>query len=173
MGKPAQSIDCRGIFVQEGLRRVESERGLMVLGVEPSQQHYLELPDAGLTNHEDQLEQAVAGLAQQIKPDAIVSFDTTGFDYHADHRATHTASLAVAGTLAVDFFARLSQLSQDGFILFGDSALKRKAILQHTSQYDPDLAALTRYIGHPAMERYSLVTALQKSQVGGTALQYA
>ena len=139
----------------------------MVLGVMPHQQHYLELPDASLSQRLGEFTARITVLAQQIKPDAIVSFDTTGFDFHADHRASHAASLAVANNMDVDFYARLPQASQEGFALFGDPALKRRAVLQHVSQYSTDLKALTSYIGHPAMERYDLVT------VSATTRQHA
>jgi LmbE family N-acetylglucosaminyl deacetylase len=78
------------------LRREESQRALMRLGIEPVESITLGLPDGGVRDHGDQLRAAIEPL---IRDDALVVAPWRG-DAHPDHEAVGQAAAELAGTVA-------------------------------------------------------------------------
>ncbi|MAN76618.1 MAG: PIG-L domain-containing protein [Rhizobiales bacterium] len=114
------------------MRAQEARRAAGLLGVEP---RFLALVDGGLVP-DPQLVETMRRLISDSEPDLILTHDPN--DYHADHRALSQAiDLAASFRVPVAF---VDTLNGTGFApshyvdISAHFALKRKAILCHTSQ---------------------------------------
>ena len=133
-------------------RQEEARAGLAELGLPPGHAHFLGLPDGTLQRRRPQLEQQLAIMLEELRPDRLlVPFR---MDFHPDHLAVAAAArnLRSAGNLTaevLEYFAYARWKLLPGGDIRGhirDSALlrfelvpealarKRKAFLAHASQ---------------------------------------
>jgi LmbE family N-acetylglucosaminyl deacetylase len=66
------------------IRHNEWHRALDVLGIPPADRFEFNLPDGGLSDHEDELARDIGGLLRRVRPSQI--FVTGASDPHPDHR---------------------------------------------------------------------------------------
>ena len=66
------------------IRHNEWHRALDVLGIPPADHFEFNLPDGGLSDHEDELARDIGGLLRRVRPSQI--FVTGASDPHPDHR---------------------------------------------------------------------------------------
>lgn len=162
--RPVRSIWWEAGFVQAGNRRLESIRGLGMLGVGRERQHYVGLEDGRLEVAADRLARAAATITIRHELDTVISFGPDGFDGHGDHAATFAPVSLAASQLGLRHLVRTgadTSLSIDELSYGGDPRAKLAAMAQHRSQYDLSVAdfwagGMALYRQQLAVEQYAL-----------------
>ncbi|WP_354567794.1 PIG-L family deacetylase [Glaciihabitans sp. UYNi722] len=113
----------------------------------------------------------LATVIDSVKPDAVISYNSTGGYGHPDHVRAHEASLRAAEVMGVPFFA-IEPDAAEGQLAVDVSAVlvrKRDALRAHRSQVtvDGDRYFLSSGPGQPitTVERYSRIRPVEATTV--------
>jgi LmbE family N-acetylglucosaminyl deacetylase len=124
-------------------RRHEAGKALAKYGVRPENQHFLGLPDSGLSSDEHivKMTHAIEGLLATQSISTVVTLGEHGYDNHTDHKAVHLAAQRAAAEYAsIDPDVQLYGLTRnEGDVQIpADPVTKLKRLAYHRSQFEID-----------------------------------
>jgi LmbE family N-acetylglucosaminyl deacetylase len=123
------------LFVQAGYRRFESQAGLAYLGVPLQRQVYLGLCDGRLVAAQPSLDDMLANVIDDFRPDRLFTTGADGYDGHTDHIEMRDSALRVVKRLGMYGVACYALDSQHrGELVIANSSRKLGAMALHSSQ---------------------------------------
>lgn len=122
-------------LVENGWRRLEAMRALVLAGVPIHRQHYFGFTDGQLAAKHPHLARRLAGIIIENEIAAVFTPGQEGFDGHPDHIAVHRAAVDAAQLILWTPQVWGLNRSQGQVGLAVDSAQKLRVVGEHATQF--------------------------------------